>query len=441
MLYGDRRWAKVPYEPRLSPAPPLVSPRYFSLSGGSRLGIAGPSYRSLYTRPRRYKMGNTYSKHYQLPTVSSLVRATMPEFLRKRPIKIMRDGSCRFLHANASVPLQIQQSTQQEDGGANAIAETAAAVAAEAATAAATAAAEIGTGQIHTLTTNQAQSNLRPLHPVQQILQAQNTPCMHAGFQLTAASQQEGTNALGAPAPGLPYLPAFATTPSYPVYSPGGNDQAGAPPPCFSPYIGATFAVTPWVVPFCWPSGPPAAAAGAPDASSPPPSAHKGAAEGTPGVRSNAPEGAPYGWWGPPGCSNTAAGFVPPPVSWHSPYAAVQQQMPGGPYAGPLHSRGLSSAEASNQEKAKKQNATGLEGTPLATRGTGTQQHSAGEGPPAATASAADHAGDPAAAGRAAGAPDAKGNRGPPGTTDPGASPGAKGEEDGHSAADAKALW
>lgn len=113
MTATDKRWAKVTAtcEERLRPTPLLVSPRYLPI-GTNQVGVAGPVYRSLYTRPRRYKMGNTYCHHYQLPTVSSLLRAQRPEFLRKRPIKIMVEGSGRALMVQGSVEFEVQLETE-----------------------------------------------------------------------------------------------------------------------------------------------------------------------------------------------------------------------------------------------------------------------------------------------------------------------------------------
>ncbi|KAL8453365.1 hypothetical protein Emag_001881 [Eimeria magna] len=113
MTKDDPRWAKVNYEERLRPAPPLVSARHVN-SGRHCSGIAGPAYRTVYTRPKNYKMGNTYCKHYQLPTVASLLRAGMPEFLRKRPIKIMTEGSGRNLQLDGAFEFEVELKTETD---------------------------------------------------------------------------------------------------------------------------------------------------------------------------------------------------------------------------------------------------------------------------------------------------------------------------------------
>ncbi|KAL8449506.1 hypothetical protein Emed_003157 [Eimeria media] len=74
----------------------------------------GPVYRTVYTRPKNYKMGNTYCKHYQLPTVASLLRAGMPEFLRKRPIKIMTEGSGRSVQLDGAFKFEVELKTEND---------------------------------------------------------------------------------------------------------------------------------------------------------------------------------------------------------------------------------------------------------------------------------------------------------------------------------------
>ncbi|KAL8272113.1 hypothetical protein Esti_003956 [Eimeria stiedai] len=113
MTKDDPRWAKVNYEERLKPAPPLVSARHVT-NGPQSSGIAGPVYRTVYTRPKNYKMGNTYCKHYQLPTVASLLRAGMPEFLRKRPIKIMTEGPARTLQLDGALKFEVEFNIEAE---------------------------------------------------------------------------------------------------------------------------------------------------------------------------------------------------------------------------------------------------------------------------------------------------------------------------------------
>lgn len=61
-------------------------------------------------------MGNTYCKHYQLPTVAALLRAGAPEFLRKRPIKIMAEGSGKAVQLDGSLQFEVQLETEDEKG-------------------------------------------------------------------------------------------------------------------------------------------------------------------------------------------------------------------------------------------------------------------------------------------------------------------------------------
>ncbi|OEH80639.1 hypothetical protein cyc_03474 [Cyclospora cayetanensis] len=118
MTSDDRRWGLVAYENRLRPPPPTVSAQYVPIRNNC-LGISGPSYRSVYTRPKKYKMGNTYTRHYQLPTVASLLRARFPEFLRKRPIKIMTEGSGRSIQLDGSLQFEVQLETEGDNGESN----------------------------------------------------------------------------------------------------------------------------------------------------------------------------------------------------------------------------------------------------------------------------------------------------------------------------------
>ncbi|CDI79571.1 hypothetical protein, conserved [Eimeria acervulina] len=406
MVSGDSRWAKVTSETRLNPPPPLVSPRYFSLSGGNRLGVAGPSYRSLYTRPRRYKMGNTYCKHYQLPTVSALLRAGMPEFLRKRPIKIMREGSCKFLHANATLPLSVQQaqtSTEQGEGAPHA--------------AAAAAAAQISAGQ------PQEQQS-----PTQDNL----PPSLTQSWQQRGVCQHEGSEYLGHPVYGPPHLhPLVATAPSYPCFFMGGPQQAGVSLPPHA-HMGASISQI-HGGPSIWQPGQPVL--GGPHMGSPPPSG------GPPGVYWSGHAGAPTGWIGPPGSSNTGCFFAST-----QPCAAVQQQMHGGPCReGPFHCRGSSCADSSfvlsQKEKAAK-TAKGHPGYPTTTKDGECKQQSGGKGPSVAEAAAAQNDGEVPAA---AGSPAANGSsKTPTGATQTAAaSQNSKGEKSSsreHTGADGKAL-
>ncbi|CBZ52569.1 conserved hypothetical protein [Neospora caninum Liverpool] len=85
MLISDPRWALQRTQPRYQYTP-VVEPAYVaSCPTGCSVGVRAPPYRSLYRRPKNYVVGVSYLRHYELPTVSRLLKAPAPEFLRKRP--------------------------------------------------------------------------------------------------------------------------------------------------------------------------------------------------------------------------------------------------------------------------------------------------------------------------------------------------------------------
>ncbi|CDI75905.1 hypothetical protein, conserved [Eimeria praecox] len=428
MVWSDSRWAKVPSEQRYNPPPPLVSPRYVRVSGTNRLGISGPSYRSLYTRPRRYKMGNTYCKHYQLPTVSSLLRAAMPEFLRKRPIKIMTEGGCRFLHANASIPVNIQRvqtdKTEQQEGRSEAVAGAATE-------------ANINSEQAHKLIKKTEDSSPPPPLP-QQAQQAHDPQCVHARLSQGATFTHECHTGMGAPPYASPHAHLFPSTPPYPVLFSGGPQHA-ASSLLPSTQMGALATPTPLVVPSYLQPGYPVGW-GAPGGSFPSFVAHVDPA-GAPGVCSNGHEEAPNGRLGYPSGSNPAGVFVPTPVGFHAPCAAIQQQVGQGSCGGPIHSAGHCCAQgpcSSCHVQPGLQIVASLSTNPK-TAQDGCMQPSGGKGTPTATASAESHGGAPAT-----GAPDATGPRTPTEATEAAATPSLGGEQRSsrkNSVAHAKALW
>lgn len=100
MLASDYRWERQREQRRYRYTPLLIpsgTAAYVGAAGPSQshrreaeglattTGIHAPPYRTLYRRPKDYEVGVTYLQHYQLPTVSRLLKTPAPEFIRKRP--------------------------------------------------------------------------------------------------------------------------------------------------------------------------------------------------------------------------------------------------------------------------------------------------------------------------------------------------------------------
>ncbi|KEP61770.1 UNVERIFIED_CONTAM: hypothetical protein HHA_281650 [Hammondia hammondi] len=85
MLLSDPRWELQRTQPRYQYTPVVQASYVASCPFGTSVGVRAPPYRSLYRRPKNYVVGVSYLRHYELPTVSRLLKAPAPEFLRKRP--------------------------------------------------------------------------------------------------------------------------------------------------------------------------------------------------------------------------------------------------------------------------------------------------------------------------------------------------------------------
>ncbi|KYF43987.1 hypothetical protein TGARI_281650 [Toxoplasma gondii ARI] len=85
MLLSDPRWELQRMQPRYQYTPVVQASYVASCPFGTSVGVRAPPYRSLYRRPKNYVVGVSYLRHYELPTVSRLLKAPAPEFLRKRP--------------------------------------------------------------------------------------------------------------------------------------------------------------------------------------------------------------------------------------------------------------------------------------------------------------------------------------------------------------------